>query len=338
MCNERLTIEELTQDQLLRVRTWEDQSGVQVLELERNENDKLRPTLINGRQVDRDGWREVVRIGNRSCTGTIVGRNAVITAAHCGRNNSRSTLEVFKDGSLVRYNYRMFHHPRYRGQSNWDIAVLALDNDIEDVFYAIAGVNYNFRQGAEVDILGYGCTRPGGGGGNDGILRFGESRVVNFTGTDVITSHRPSGAALCFGDSGGPMFADTSDASLEDHNTLIAVNSKGNIRDTNYNLRLDYDGVGEWLESIANARDLEIYGVNAQPDEPDPNPDPDPDPDPNPDPQDPCEVWAQLAKQHRETALYWERQAEKYEQMSGNGCGGDKPNPPNDPSDDLFGL
>ena len=270
----RNTIEELNSDEQRRCAAFEEKTGVKLLEVAHDAENKIRPTLINGRPVDRGDWLEVVRIGNRSCTGTIVGRNAVLTAAHCGRNNSRSTLEVYNGG---RINYRMIHHPRYSSRgAQWDVAVLVLDDDVpESVKPATVGINYQFRNGADVDLLGYGCTRPGGGGGNDGILRFGESKVVSFSGTDVVTRWRPNGGALCFGDSGGPMFADGSNRDGATRQ-LIAINSKGNIRDTNYNMRLSLDGVKSWLVEVAERYDLEIHGVTT--DEPEPEPPDDPSP------------------------------------------------------------
>ncbi|MEL7338766.1 MAG: trypsin-like serine protease, partial [Planctomycetota bacterium] len=247
-CDERLTYDELSDDEQARVSKYQEESGYGVLEMVRDNKQKIVPTLINGKQVDRAQWQEVVRIGARSCTGTFVGKNCVITAAHCGRNNSVSSLEIYgTDGTLKTYRYRMIHHPRWRNQSNWDLAILALDDEV-DITPARVGIDYVFANGKDVDLLGYGCTRPGGSGGNDGILRFGESKVQGFTGTDVITSWRPSGGALCFGDSGGPMFADGSNSGGQ--RTLIAVNSKGNIRDTNYNMRLDLEDARSWLENI----------------------------------------------------------------------------------------
>ena len=194
-CDERLTYDQLTSDEQARVDQYQHESGFKILEMVRD-NDKIVPTLINGRQVDRKQWQEVVRIGARSCTGTIVGRNCAITAAHCGRNNARSVLEVVNDdGTLTSVNYRMIHHPGWRNQSNWDLAILVLESDVA-IRAAKVGADYTFANGKDVDLLGYGCTRPGGSGGNDGVLRFGESKVQGFTGTDVITSWRPSGGAL----------------------------------------------------------------------------------------------------------------------------------------------
>lgn len=307
MCD--IAIQDLNDEEKQRVKLFEDESGIGLLSVSRGDDGTLYPTLINGRPVDRSDWLEVVRIGNQSCTGTIVGRNCVITAAHCGRNNERSTLEVFNQG---RVNYRMVHMPQWRNQSNYDLAVLVLDSDV-DVTPARVGVDYSFTVGADVDICGYGCVRQGGGGGNDGVLRFGESKVQSFTGTDVVTQWRPGGAALCFGDSGGPMFANGSDAGGQ--RTLIAVNSKGNIRDTNYNMRLDLESVREWLSAVASQYSLEIVGVNSTPDNPDPEPNPEP--GPNPDPGQGLKiVYSEIAKQHRETAVYYEGLATRYEGLA----------------------
>lgn len=328
ICDERLTFAQLTDEEQVRVKAYQDQHGLEVLEMVRQDG-KVVPTLINGARVDRAVWQEVVRIGGRSCTGTIVGKNAAITAAHCGRNNSRSVLEIYQsDGSLVTVNYRMIHHPSWRNQSNWDLAILVLEQEV-DVKPARVGIDYSFTTGADVDLLGYGCVRPGGGGGNDGILRFGESKVQGFTGTDVITHWRVgNGGALCFGDSGGPMMKDGSNAGGQ--RTLIAVNSKGNIRDTNYNMRLDLDNVASWLQQIADQYDLEIIGVNSDGEEPAPDPDPAPT-DLNP-------VWLEAAKVARQTAVkmatHYEQIADQYEaKISSDQSGGTT-----DIANDSFGL
>ena len=331
MCD-RKHPDELADDDKARVADFEASSGLGILEVNVMDDGKIVPTLINGKGVDRSEWKEVVRIGGRSCTGTIVGKNCAITAAHCGGNNSRSYLEIHDVG---RIDYRVIHMPQYRGQSNFDLAVLVFDSET-DIKPARVGTDYQFAQGADVDILGYGCTRPGGSGGNDGILRFGESKVAGFTGTDVITQWRPGGAALCFGDSGGPMMADKSDESSSDVNTLIAVNSKGNIRDTNYNMRLDLESVRDFLRSTADRYDLEMWGVNY---EPDPGTDPDPDP---PEPNPPADsdikaIYANTAKDYRSQIAFYEGLATKYVGLAAIN-GGEIDNPSNEGSGLLFTL
>ena len=259
--------DELTAPELERIEAFELAEGIGILEVAR-QDDQILPTLINGKPVDRADWLEVVRIGNQSCSATLVGMNCALTAAHCGRDGERGPLEIF-NGPTVTYTVRQM--PQYQGGSNYDLSVLVLDSDVS-VPFATVGLDHQFINGQDVDIAGYGCTRPGGGGGNDGILRWGESKVVGMTGTDVVTQWRSGGAALCFGDSGGPMFADGSNTG---ERIIIGINSKGNIRDTNYNLRLDLDSVKEFLANMASRYDLEIYGLNAG-DEPAPPPDPGP--------------------------------------------------------------
>ena len=258
MCN-RLTKTSLNTPDAKQVRKLENKYHIEVLEVVKDRKvGEVRPTLINGEPVERSDWPEVVRI-NRSCTATLVGSNCAITAAHCGDNGERGFLELF-DGTDV--TFTVIQMPQYiDAGASFDLSVLKLDDDV-NVPFASVGLNHSFRNGQQVVLAGYGCTRPDGTGGNDDILRIGPSKVVGESGTDIVSQWREQdGAALCFGDSGGPMFHSTSKAGSR---TLIAVNSKGNIRDTNYNMRLDIDEVREFLELSADRHGLEIYGVNAR--------------------------------------------------------------------------
>lgn len=272
MCN-RMTLAECSLSEKEELLRDPHNAEVEILELTRDDAGKMVPTLINGRPIDRAKFLEVVRIGNQSCTATLVGKNCALTAAHCGSNGSRGPLEIYGHGSI---NYRVVQMPQYSNRNaQYDLSILVLDSDVDvpGLTFAKVGLNHAWQNGQDVDIAGYGCTRPGGGGGNDGILRWGESRVTGQGGTDIITQWRQgSGAALCFGDSGGPMFADGSD--LGGQRTIIAINSKGNIRDTNYNMMLQLSEVKTFFEQASNKYGLEIYGFNAEldPDEPDPPP------------------------------------------------------------------
>jgi hypothetical protein len=102
-------------------------------------------------------------------------------------------------------------------------------------------------------LVGFGCIHPGGGGGNDGKLRVGNTVATGFNNFDVI-SKKASGAVLCFGDSGGPAYID---------GKLVAVASKGDIWTTNYHTRLDAPESQSFLASTAKEAGVEICGINA---------------------------------------------------------------------------
>ena len=124
------------------------------------------------------------------------------------------------------------------------------------------------------------------------------------------------------------MMANNSDAGGV--RTLIAVNSKGNIRDTNYNLRLDLDSVRDFLMRTAERYDLVMYGATHK--HPGVTPDPgDPgEPDPGePTPPSSREVYGNLARDYRELAT-------KYEALAAESNGGSSD--PGDSSDSGDGT
>lgn len=286
MCN-RMMKSELSASDRETVEEIERAYGVEVLEVAPTQEVKIRgllgsesvgprPTLINGQAVKRVDWPEVVRInvGGGGCTATLVGPNCAITAAHCGADGASGSAELY-DGSKVLFT--VFRMPQYQdANAQYDLSVLKISRPVFPVTqFARFGFDHSFSNGQEVFIAGYGCTRPGGGGGNDGVLRTGPSRVVGSTGTDVITEWREKpGAALCFGDSGGPMFSNPATAG---NRVLVAVNSKGNIRDTNYNMKLNLPQVRDFVTAVAAGESLKIKGLNFDDQKPPSPPPPAPD-------------------------------------------------------------
>lgn len=254
MCNRILRAKLVSKDRK-KIEKIETAFGVEVIEAVHSDSG-IQPTLINGQPVDREDWPEVVRIQTSGgCTATLVGSNCAITAAHCGDDGQTGRLELF-DGSSVRFT--VIQMPQYNSP-NHDLSVLRLHDSV-DVPFAEVGLDHVFTNGQSILLAGYGCTTSSGTGGNDGILRIGPSRVVGHSGTDVVTQWiEQNGAALCYGDSGGPMF--TREASAGNR-VLVAVNSKGNIRDTNYNMQLNLPEVRTFLEGVADRYDLEINGIN----------------------------------------------------------------------------
>ncbi len=208
------------------------------------------PTLINGEVVNKADFPEIILIssGGARCTATIVGPKTVLTAAHCAKNGATVKF-TYKGVSHSAKVYRSKLYPR----KDHDVALAFSEKEFaESCPYSIGGVS---KKGEEVEIFGYGCTKPGGGGGMDGKLRYGKAEITGFSGYDFVSG---KGAALCFGDSGGPAFAVSSDG----QKFLLGVNSKGNIKNTNYNTRTDTEASQLFFEMMAKEKNADICGIN----------------------------------------------------------------------------
>jgi len=180
------------------------------------------PSLINGRPAGPGEFPEAVYIsfGNSRCTGSIVGPQVMLSAAHCATTGSVGRFQV----GQTQYSAKCSRHPKYPNQ-DVDLLLCKVDKEVESVKPATLGGPV--AVGESITIVGYGCVKPGGGGGNDGVLRVGDAKVTGFSAYDIVSQ----GAGLCFGDSGGPAYVKLKDAYKEKH-IQVSVNSKGNIRDT----------------------------------------------------------------------------------------------------------
>ena len=132
--------------------------------------------LINGTPVDPNTWKEVVRIRSdgAGCTATVVGPRAIVTAAHCAKSGGTAAFTL--DGKT--YSAVMTRSSLYPAQDH-DVSLGLVTPEITGILPASVGGSAN--KGDGITILGYGCITAGGGGGNDGILRIGDSTIVEFS-------------------------------------------------------------------------------------------------------------------------------------------------------------
>jgi hypothetical protein len=125
------------------------------------------------------------------------------------------------------------------------------DRDIEGARYAEIGAG--LRHGSTIFLAGYGCTKRGG---PTGSLHLGQTKVIGMD-DDHVLSFQPSGGVLCQGDSGGPAFIKE-----KGRHVVVAVNSAGDIKDVNVNVRLDSAASRGFLRNVAAKFKVAICGVS----------------------------------------------------------------------------
>ncbi|MFP2928575.1 S1 family peptidase [Pyxidicoccus sp. 3LG] len=187
------------------------------------------------------------------CTGTLVGRWTVLTAAHCVTSQGQSGV-FCSNGFCVSGIYSI--HPNYTPDGYFnDIAVLRLDSD----FQALSGVvpsriaSSAPRSGWQVTIVGFGCTNWDTNAGY-GTKRFGYNILHDVDALKVQWDN--STARLCPGDSGGPVFGNADWRIRAD--CQIGVNShRQSSGDGADDVATRVDATASWIRSIAS--DTSIY-------------------------------------------------------------------------------
>ena len=213
-----------------------------------------RPSIINGGELPVDKWREIVNvnIGTKGCSGTVVGPKTIALAAHCGVQDAVVTTTI--NGKS--FTGKITRSGLYPAKDH-DLGLVLLDQEVlkADVgqFASISGTA---EIGKQLFIAGYGCTAAGGGA-IDGKLRGGFTTATAFVDYDV-QSQIVGGAALCYGDSGGPTF-------LSDDSTapkLVGINSKGDLQNQNFSLRTDLPDSQAFFARIIKESGVIICGIN----------------------------------------------------------------------------
>ncbi len=159
------------------------------------------------------------------CTGVVVARDVVLTAAHCVTRLD-DTRVYFKDGDkpVVRALAAISIHPQYRANAvatrerSIDLA-LARAAEPLPAFFRAASLDgaRSVAPGERFRVAGYGVAREGRGE-TGGVLRSGVLVAREPVSSILLWAEDPAkaGFGACVGDSGGPIFAENS-------STVVAI-------------------------------------------------------------------------------------------------------------------
>jgi hypothetical protein len=161
----------------------------------------------------------VLRSGRGSagfCSGVLLDRQIVLTAAHCVASPQDTKIYNKTDGQTEFASIlEIAIHPLYRPKApqsrerSIDLALLRLDHPLTGMAPTAWAQTGSVSLGATVRIAGFGVTREQDGR-SGGVLRAGMLVVRAPVSTILLWLDDPThhGTGACAGDSGGPVFTD----------------------------------------------------------------------------------------------------------------------------------
>lgn len=132
------------------------------------------------------------------CTGSILDKDMIVTAAHCLKAKPEKLRLVFGTETRVVDGYIRAKYD--------DIGLIRVHGGIPSVFQPAKLFSGSLRAGDPVIVAGFGITNAKTGSGA-GTLREAEVKIESALGETEVLIDQSVGRGACHGDSGGPAYA-----------------------------------------------------------------------------------------------------------------------------------
>lgn len=235
----------------------------------------VQAPILGGSAITQGQFPTVVAIvvaqGSRGmCTGTLVGPDLVLTAAHCispsilgystQQQVTNETMVVFDGTNLqsgqfgaTRSAAATIPHPSFGSPGDPDVGLIRLSQPITD--RTPSRINLDPAKapvGVSVTMVGYGVTENGGGGRG---MYLENKSSVSCAGTGAsdgtfLCFNQQDGTGKCSGDSGGPSFANINGVA----DTVVGITSFGDQQCQYFGADMRVDASRSFLAQ--NAPDL----------------------------------------------------------------------------------
>lgn len=210
------------------------------------ESDQQRDGIVGGATTNAfPAVGVITRNGSTHCTGTVIGPRTVVTAAHCVKGFTASSMKFVLGPKIssptATINVASIKaHPNYNeNQLTNDIGVLTLSSDAPVTPMKVITSLDSSWNNKELVFVGFGASNGTSQTGY-GTKRFVRMAIENISASQF--EYSVPGKNTCNGDSGGPAFAEVGNEML-----LAGVTSYGDANCTQYGVDTRVDAFKSFI-------------------------------------------------------------------------------------------